>query len=99
MGYITKQGLLNLKAYKYVSGGSSLMDNIMNYWWEFTLNFIPMSMAPNLITLVGLVINLLGAIQFLFYDSTLTKKMPPCMIYIGALCGFVYQTMDAIDGK
>ena len=99
MGYITKQGLQNLKAYKYVSGGYSWMDNIMNYWWEFSLNFIPMSMAPNLITLVGLVINLFGAIQFLFYDTTLSNKMPPCMIYIAALCGFLYQTLDAIDGK
>lgn len=62
MGYITKQGLENLKLYKYMSGGYSWLDNIMNYWWEFTLNLIPMNMAPNLITLVGLIINMFGAL-------------------------------------
>ena len=100
MGFITKQGLQNLKLYKYVSGGYSIMDKVMNPWWEFFLSwFIPMWMAPNLITLVGLVINILGTVQFLIYDTTFTLKMPSCMIYIAVLCAFLYQTLDAVDGK
>lgn len=43
MGYITKKGLENLKNYKYVSGGYSFVDKIMNHWWELFLKlFIPM---------------------------------------------------------
>jgi len=42
MGYITDDGLKALKAYKYVSGGYSFMDNIFNHWWEFFVKLIPM---------------------------------------------------------
>lgn len=42
MGYITDDGLKALKAYKYVSGGYSFMDNIFNHWWEFFVKLIPL---------------------------------------------------------
>ena len=42
MGYITPEGLVALKNYKYVSGGYSFMDKIMNHWWEFFVKLIPM---------------------------------------------------------
>jgi len=42
MGYITDEGLKNLKAYKYVSGGYSFLDNIFNHWWEFFVKLIPL---------------------------------------------------------
>jgi len=42
MGYITEQGLKELKNYKYVSGGYSFMDKIMNHWWEFFVKLIPL---------------------------------------------------------
>ena len=42
MGFITQEGLENLKKYKYVSGGYSKVDNIMNHWWEFCIKLMPM---------------------------------------------------------
>ena len=42
MGYITEEGLKNLKTYKYVSGGYSFLDKILNHWWEFFIKLIPM---------------------------------------------------------
>ena len=42
MGFITKEGLEELKRYKYVSGGYSFMDKIMNHWWEFFVKLIPL---------------------------------------------------------
>lgn len=56
-------------------------------------------MAPNLITLIGLVVSMCGALQYLFYDTSLTQSMPNCMYYTSAFCAFAYQTLDAIDGK
>ena len=34
MGFITEEGLKNLKNYKYVSGGYSFLDKIFNHWFE-----------------------------------------------------------------
>lgn len=42
MGFITKEGLEELKRYKYVSCGYSFMDKIMNHWWEFFVKLIPL---------------------------------------------------------
>jgi hypothetical protein len=42
MGYITEEGLINLTKYKYVSGGSTMFDRIMNHWWEFFVKLMPM---------------------------------------------------------
>ena len=42
MGYITDDGLKDIKSYKYVSGGSSYVDKIMNHWWEFFVKLIPL---------------------------------------------------------
>jgi hypothetical protein len=49
MGFITKEGLEELKRYKYVSGGYSFMDKIFNHWWEFFVKLIPLvSYLPNI---------------------------------------------------
>lgn len=56
-------------------------------------------MAPNLITLVGLIINISGAVIYLKYDTTWTEKMPAWMYFFSATCSFLYQTLDAVDGK
>jgi len=32
----------NLKKYKYVSGGYSKVDMIMNHYWEFCIKLVPM---------------------------------------------------------
>jgi len=42
MGFITREGMENLKKYKYVSGGYSKVDMIMNHYWEFCIKLVPM---------------------------------------------------------
>ena len=99
MGYITKEGLENLKHYKYVSGGYSSVDNLMNHYWEAVVKLVPLSIAPNLITLAGLLIQMSGSFLYLFYDTSLTQHMPWYFTFYSATCFFIYQTLDAIDGK
>ena len=49
MGYITEEGLKNLSMYKYVSGGYSKLDHIMNkFWWEVVITFMPMVLNKSL---------------------------------------------------
>ena len=45
MGYITEDGLINLTKYKYVSGGSTYCDKLLNPWWEFFVKLFPMVFA------------------------------------------------------
>ena len=41
MTYISKEGLDNLSKYKYVSGGYTDLDTMMNPWWEFVVTLVP----------------------------------------------------------
>ena len=43
MGFITEEGLKQLKLYKYVSGPYSPLDTFLNkYWWEQIVKIMPM---------------------------------------------------------
>ena len=52
--YLSKQALANLKEYKYKSGEYSILDNMLTPFWNWFVTFIPMWLAPNLVTLLGL---------------------------------------------
>ena len=60
---------------------------------------MPMTLAPNMITLLGLVGNLLTLSIFLAYDTTWTEILPLWLYLMMAVTVFLYQTLDAIDGK
>ena len=52
--YLSKEALQNLKAYKYKSGEYSILDKMLTPFWNWFVEFIPMWLAPNLVTLLGL---------------------------------------------
>jgi hypothetical protein len=54
--YITEDGLKNIKNHKYQPGEYSAIDNLLNPFWVWIVEFLPMWMAPNLVTLLGLII-------------------------------------------
>lgn len=63
--YFYKQKLLSnaqlkkLSEHKYQCLNVSLLDPILQHWWCFLVSKTPLWLAPNLITIVGLVINIL----------------------------------------
>jgi len=97
--FITKDGLENIKNHKYKSGGYSILDNLMNPFWEFVVKLMPQTLAPNSITLIGVIINIAMYFSMFAFDGTLTEVVP-AWTYVGFGAGlFIYQTLDAIDGK
>lgn len=72
------------------------------YLWaplaDFCLNFIPKSMAPNLITLTGFLIFIAGCLNVMI-QTPISSNVTPSSILILGICTFVYQTLDNIDGK
>lgn len=50
MGFITQEGLQNLKQYKYVSGGRTFFDNLLNPWWEYVTTMMPIVSLNALLT-------------------------------------------------
>ena len=71
----------------------------MNVFWEFVLTLTPSTVAPNTITLAGVVINFAMYFLMFYYDQTLGQPVPEWTYLWFAIGLFIYQTLDALDGK
>ncbi|XP_049294120.1 cholinephosphotransferase 1 isoform X4 [Anopheles funestus] len=103
--YFYKQKLLHaaqlkkLFEHKYSCTNVSLMDPFLQPWWCWLVSKVPLWLAPNLITTVGLLINIATTLILIYFSPT-GREEPPR--WSSALCGiglFIYQSLDAIDGK
>jgi len=48
------------------------MDRVLTPFWNKSVEFLPMWMAPNLVTLTGFIIVILSTLMYLPYDLSLT---------------------------
>jgi len=139
--YLGAQHRANLAQYKYASGGSSIVSTyVLGPYWNWLVTLVPLSVAPNTLTLCGLllVVANLGTMMYLDGDMELatrvrmnvmqndgavpkvpilpnggvperllrqglepstTSGVPSWMLLVWAICLFMYQSFDAIDGK
>ena len=63
------------------------------------VTLVPLWMAPNLITMAGLTVNIVTSLLLVLYCPTATEVAPWWATFSCALGLFIYQTLDAIDGK
>ncbi|XP_023331980.1 cholinephosphotransferase 1 isoform X2 [Eurytemora carolleeae] len=91
--------LKKLKEHKYSSSCQSLLDPAMQIFWNWIVEFVPLWVAPNLITIVGLFVNIFTSLILIAYCPTATEDAPWWTTSLCAVGLFVYQTLDAIDGK
>ncbi|XP_035699600.1 cholinephosphotransferase 1-like [Branchiostoma floridae] len=68
-------------------------------FWNWLVKRFPLWVAPNLITLFGLVINVVTSLLLLYHSPTAREEAPAWAYLAFAIGIFVYQTLDAIDGK
>ena len=60
---------------------------------------MPKTLAPNTITLIGVIINFTLYFTMFYFDQTLGQPVPEWTYLCFAIGLFIYQTLDAIDGK
>ena len=97
--FLTKEGMENIRNHKYKGGEYTYLDNVMNHYWYWALNFFPRTLAPNAITLIGFLINMSSMLLILFYTTDLGGYIPNWVFHYFTLTLFLYQTFDAVDGK
>lgn len=96
---LTPTQLRKLKQHKYSASSSSLFDPLLQHWWNWLVKQVPMWLAPNLITILGLIVNILTSLILIYYSPDCKREVPGWACYLCALGIFVYQSLDAIDGK
>nr|CCA20429.1 CDPalcohol phosphatidyltransferase putative [Albugo laibachii Nc14] len=96
---LSKKALAGIATYRYKPGTYTILDTSLTPFWTRCVSFFPIWMAPNLITLLGsCTLFLTTAIQLVY--SPHFSETPPRWIPFTAAAGlFIYQTLDALDGK
>lgn len=98
--YVSDKGIENLQLYKYSGVENSLCARLfMNDFWEFVVSKVPTWIAPNVLTLSGLIFISIAGILSMIYSPTYTEVIPSWVIFSYVILIFLYQTADNIDGK
>jgi len=93
------QQLKALSDHKYSSEGISVLEPLLQKFWRWLVELVPLWVAPNLITIFGLIINVATSLLLMYYSPD-AKTQAPSWVYLSCGVGlFVYQALDAIDGK
>ncbi|KAJ3062901.1 hypothetical protein HDU98_001269 [Podochytrium sp. JEL0797] len=114
MLFFNQDDVKGLKSYSYKSVDKLSMLNgvidylrrsfvatkILNpYWWSVIIEYVPKTVAPNLITLTGFLCVIANVVLLLTYSPDLQTEIPSWMYISFAIGLFAYQSLDAIDGK
>ncbi|KAG4100991.1 Choline/ethanolaminephosphotransferase [Neocallimastix lanati (nom. inval.)] len=97
--YIKDSDIKALKKYKYSSVDKSLIQKyILNPYWCWLVEKVPIWVAPNLITLSGFMFMVVSIGLLLMFGSN-WEEVPRWVYVCWGINLFIYQSLDAIDGK
>ncbi|XP_053318580.1 cholinephosphotransferase 1 [Spea bombifrons] len=96
---LTALQLKRLEEHKYSASGRSLTEPLMQIYWNWLVEKVPLWLAPNTITSVGLFLNVVTTLILVAYCPTATEDAPFWTFILCAVGLFIYQSLDAIDGK
>ncbi|XP_076678100.1 choline/ethanolaminephosphotransferase 1 bbc isoform X7 [Andrena cerasifolii] len=91
--------LKRLTEHKYSCTTNSLLDGLLQPWWDWLVSKVPLWLAPNLITILGLIVNIVTTLILVYYSPDAKVETPRWACFLCALGLFIYQSLDAIDGK
>ncbi|XP_034237634.1 choline/ethanolaminephosphotransferase 1 isoform X5 [Thrips palmi] len=91
--------LKRLSEHKYNSESKSLLDAFLQPYWNWLVRQVPIWLAPNLITLSGLIINIVTTLILIYYSADAKSDAPRWAFFLCGVGLFAYQSLDAIDGK
>lgn len=100
-GHLSKEHLESIRTYRYQTCGATPLEiYVYNPFWEFLANYcLPDWLAPNALTLMGLIFPLSALATVTYLDPSLTMVLPRWVWFLSFFADFWYQTVDAIDGK
>ncbi|KAG7332831.1 hypothetical protein KOW79_004665 [Hemibagrus wyckioides] len=96
---LSRQQLKRLEEHRYSSEGKSLLEPFMQPFWCWLVERVPLWVAPNLITIIGLTLNITTTLILAYHCPTATEQAPTWAYLSCAVGLFIYQSLDAIDGK
>lgn len=85
-----------MRAYKYKAASPVWSyDNIWSPLAERLLPLVPLGVAPNLLTIIAFAFSMAASVPLIYYGH----ERADWMVLNFAICLFIYQTLDNLDGK
>ncbi|KAJ2078266.1 hypothetical protein H4R24_004600 [Coemansia sp. RSA 988] len=98
--YIPQSYLPNLKKYKYQAVDKSLISQyVLKEYWNQLVKIFPLTMAANMVTLLGALHIIAAMILNHIYAPNLEEECPRWVYFAHAACVWIYGSFDAVDGK
>jgi len=100
--YLDDAALEAIRQHKYNGVDKSIIYNlVLKHFWEWCVRFVPLWLAPNMITLLGTIAIVINYLVVVYYcpNFEITESCPRWVFLLCAVCLFWYQTMDNLDGK
>lgn len=72
---LSQQQLKNLNEHKYSSQGVTLLDPLFQPYWRWLVEQMPIWLAPNALTIIGLIINVLTSTILILYSPNATDHV------------------------
>ncbi|XP_046543458.1 ethanolaminephosphotransferase 1-like [Haliotis rubra] len=108
-GYLSKDVLTGFDNYKYSAVDTSPVANyICHPFWNWVVQFYPLWIAPNVLTLSGFLLLLLSFFVMTYYDPDFYASsrdypdygvIPNWVWLMGAVNNFMSHNLDGTDGK
>ncbi|KAI5364639.1 Putative CDP-alcohol phosphatidyltransferase [Septoria linicola] len=90
---------LSEREYHYNAYSNTLLDQYMQPFWRWLIEYVPTYVTASTISLCGLVCNVMATCITVYYAPTLTEPLPAWLSITNAVSIFLYQTFDGLDGK
>lgn len=102
--YLSKTMRQNLFKYKYAGGDNGIVWNLFyNPVSKFLVNFVPETVAPNVITLVAFIVYFIPfLILFVCFGTKFQNEkdgIPNWYFFLQAFAYLTYRILDEMDGK
>lgn len=78
---INEQQITRLKEHRYASEGTTLFDPYMQKFWKWLVEFCPLWIAPNLLTITGLIVNIGTSISLMILTDGANEQVNKFFVY------------------
>lgn len=72
---LTPAQLKRLSEHKYNSCGSTLLDPVLQPYWNWLVTKFPLWLAPNLMTISGLIITIITTLILVYYSPDAQQEV------------------------
>lgn len=98
--FFSHEEIENAKKYKYNGKDDSICVKLfLRRYWDFLIKYVPLNIAPNLITLIGFLFEVFSFIVSFILSHAASRPLPGWACIMNGITLHIYQTLDNLDGR